>query len=59
MIEPVQSEEYLSQPAKRTPEQFQYIKMRVDGSVARMTLSRPEHNLLADSRKSHRHPLHD
>src|SRR5215472_16499040 len=49
MIEPVQSEEYLSQPAKRTPEQFQYIKMRVDGGVARMTLSRPEHNLLNEA----------
>jgi cyclohexa-1,5-dienecarbonyl-CoA hydratase len=46
MIEPVDAEEYLSRPERRTPEQFEYIKLRVDNSVARMTLSRPEHNLL-------------
>jgi cyclohexa-1,5-dienecarbonyl-CoA hydratase len=49
MIEPVQSEEYLSQPAKRTPDQFQHVKLRVDRGVARMTLSRPEHNLLNEA----------
>lgn len=49
MIEPVQSEEYLSQPAKRSPEQFQFVKMRIEGSAARLTLSRPEHNLLNEA----------
>jgi cyclohexa-1,5-dienecarbonyl-CoA hydratase len=46
MIEPVQAQEYLSQPAGRTPEQFEFIKLRIEGSAARITLNRPEHNLL-------------
>jgi len=49
MIEPVDSEEYVSRPGKRTPEQFEYIKLRIDGSVARMTLNRPDHNLLNEA----------
>jgi cyclohexa-1,5-dienecarbonyl-CoA hydratase len=48
MIEPVE-QEYVAQPAKRTPEQFQFIKMRMEGSVVRMTLNRPEHNLLNEA----------
>jgi cyclohexa-1,5-dienecarbonyl-CoA hydratase len=34
------------QPERRKPEQFEDIKFRVENGVARMTLSRPEHNLL-------------
>ena len=49
MIEPVNTEEYLSQPERRKPDQFQYVKMRFDAGVARMTLSRPEHNLLNEA----------
>ena len=49
MIEPVDAEEYLSRPGKRTPDQFEYVKMRIEGSVARMTLNRPEHNLLNEA----------
>src|ERR1700675_1682622 len=49
MIEPVEEQEYSSRPEKRTPEQFEFIKMRIDGSVARMTLNRPEHNLLNEA----------
>ena len=49
MIEPVQSEEYLSQPVKRSPEQFQFVKLRIEGGAARLTLSRPEHNLLNEA----------
>jgi cyclohexa-1,5-dienecarbonyl-CoA hydratase len=30
----------------RRLEDFQYVKVRVDGNVARLTLDRPEHNLL-------------
>jgi cyclohexa-1,5-dienecarbonyl-CoA hydratase len=48
MIEPVE-QEYVAQPARRTPEQFQFIKMRIEGSAARMTLNRPEHNLLNEA----------
>ncbi len=49
MIEPVQSEEFMTRPERRTPDQFQHIKFRVDGAVARMTLNRPEHNLLNEA----------
>ncbi|HYL83855.1 MAG TPA: enoyl-CoA hydratase/isomerase family protein [Candidatus Angelobacter sp.] len=52
MIEPVNtenSEEYSSQPGKRSPEEFRYVKLRFDGGVARMTLNRPEHNLLNEA----------
>jgi cyclohexa-1,5-dienecarbonyl-CoA hydratase len=48
MIEPVE-QEYVSQSSARTPEQFQFIKMRIEGGVARMTLNRPEHNLLNEA----------
>jgi cyclohexa-1,5-dienecarbonyl-CoA hydratase len=49
MMEPVNTEEYVLRPEKRKPEEFQYIKVRVDGGVARMTLSRPDHNLLNEA----------
>ena len=49
MIEPVEAQEYVSRPERRTPEQFEYIKMRIDGSVARLTLNRPDHNLLNEA----------
>jgi len=49
MIEPVNTEEFLTQPERRKPEQFQFIKLRIDAGVARMTLDRPEHNLLNEA----------
>jgi cyclohexa-1,5-dienecarbonyl-CoA hydratase len=49
MIEPVNTEEFLTRPARRKPEQFQSIKMRIDAGVARVTLDRPEHNLLNEA----------
>jgi cyclohexa-1,5-dienecarbonyl-CoA hydratase len=49
MIEPVNAEEFLTRPERRKPEQFQSIKMRIDAGVARMTLDRPEHNLLNEA----------
>jgi cyclohexa-1,5-dienecarbonyl-CoA hydratase len=49
MIEPVNTEEYLTQPEKRKPEQFQFIKMQFGAGVARMRLDRPEHNLLNEA----------
>src|ERR1700675_4166623 len=49
MIEPVEEQEYSSRPEKRTQEQFEFVKMRIDGSVSRMTLNRPEPNLLNES----------
>jgi cyclohexa-1,5-dienecarbonyl-CoA hydratase len=46
MIEPVHVQDYLSQPSGRTPDEFEHIKLRIEASAARITLSRPEHNLL-------------
>ena len=46
MVETVNPEEFLTQQKKRRLEDFEYVKVRLDGSVARMTLNRPEHNLL-------------
>lgn len=46
MVEPVEAPDYLSRPSRRSPDQFAYIRLRVEGSVAKMTLNRPEHNLL-------------
>jgi cyclohexa-1,5-dienecarbonyl-CoA hydratase len=49
MIEPVEEQEYVSKSGQRSADRFEFIKMRVDGSVARMTLNRPEHNLLNEA----------
>ena len=46
MVETVNPEEFLTQQRKKRLEDFVYVKVRLDGSVARMTLNRPEHNLL-------------
>src|SRR5690348_18238867 len=47
MIEPVNEE--FSTPVKRTPDEFKFVKLRCDGGVARMTMNRPEHNLLNEA----------
>jgi cyclohexa-1,5-dienecarbonyl-CoA hydratase len=49
MIEPVETQDFTSQPERRKPEQFEYVKFRIDAGVARMTLNRPEHNLLNEA----------
>jgi cyclohexa-1,5-dienecarbonyl-CoA hydratase len=49
MIQPVHVQEFLSQPVGRTPDEFEHIKLRIDGSAARITLNRPEHNLLNEA----------
>src|SRR5260370_12493901 len=49
MIESVNTEEFTSQPQRRKPEQFEHVKFRIDAGVARITLSRPEHNLLNEA----------
>ena len=49
MIEPVNTQEFTSQPERRSPEQFEYVKFRIDAGVARITLNRPEHNLLNEA----------
>ena len=49
MPDTVNAEEFQTRPERRRPEQFQFVKLRVEGSVARMTLDRPEHNLLNEA----------
>jgi cyclohexa-1,5-dienecarbonyl-CoA hydratase len=49
MIEPVNAEEFMTQPERRKPEEFRHMKLGIDGGVARMTLNRPEHNLLNEA----------
>ncbi|OLC88051.1 MAG: hypothetical protein AUH88_01755 [Acidobacteria bacterium 13_1_40CM_4_61_5] len=45
----VDAPDFLTRPERRRPEQFQFVKLRVDSGVARMTLDRPEHNLLNET----------
>jgi cyclohexa-1,5-dienecarbonyl-CoA hydratase len=49
MIEPVNAEEFTTQRTRRNPAQFESVKLRIDKSVARLTLNRPEHNLLNEA----------
>jgi cyclohexa-1,5-dienecarbonyl-CoA hydratase len=49
MIEPVNAEEFTTQQTRRNPEQFESVKFRIGNSVARITLNRPEHNLLNEA----------
>jgi len=46
MADRVQTEEEFAQPVRRAPEDFAFIRYRVEGPVARLTLQHPEHNLL-------------
>src|SRR6266481_8193583 len=45
----IQSDELFGKAPRRSPEQFQFVRYRVDGPVARLTLNRPEHNLLNEA----------
>src|ERR1700731_3391922 len=49
MIEPVNTQDFTSQPEQRKPEEFEHVKFRIDAGVARITLNRPEHNLLNEA----------
>jgi cyclohexa-1,5-dienecarbonyl-CoA hydratase len=49
MIQPVNTQDFTSQPERRKPEQFEHVKFQIDAGVARMTLNRPEHNLLNEA----------
>src|SRR6202521_5780474 len=46
MAKELQTEAAFSQPAQRAPADFDFIRYQADGPVARLTLQRPEHNLL-------------
>ncbi len=49
MIEPVAATDFTTHTARRHPSQFESVKFRIDKDVARMTLNRPDHNLLNES----------
>ncbi len=38
--------EVRTEPRRRQPSDFQFLKLQINGGVARMTLNRPDHNLL-------------
>ena len=38
--------EVRTEPRRRDPSEFQFVKQRIESGVARMTLNRPDHNLL-------------
>jgi cyclohexa-1,5-dienecarbonyl-CoA hydratase len=46
MPDEVQTEEVLAKSRRRAPGGFEFIRHQVEGPVARLTLQRPEHNLL-------------
>src|SRR6202167_1752897 len=46
MADEVQTEEVLAKSARRAASGFEFIRQQTDGAVARITLQRPEHNLL-------------
>jgi cyclohexa-1,5-dienecarbonyl-CoA hydratase len=48
-VEARHSVEVRTEPKRRDPERFQFIQFRVESGVARITLNRPEHNLLNES----------
>jgi len=49
MVETVNGEEFVVLPRKKKIEDYEFVKVRLDSGVARMTLSRPEHNLLNEA----------
>src|SRR5260370_38392891 len=49
MVETVSTDEFTTGAVSGKPEDFQFIKFRIDGGVARLTLNRPEHNLLNEA----------
>jgi cyclohexa-1,5-dienecarbonyl-CoA hydratase len=49
MVEPVHTEEFITKPERRKPETFEFVKFRLKDGVARITLNRPDHNLLNEA----------
>jgi cyclohexa-1,5-dienecarbonyl-CoA hydratase len=49
MVEPVNTEEFITKPERRKPETFEFVKFRLKDGVARITLNRPDHNLLNEA----------
>jgi cyclohexa-1,5-dienecarbonyl-CoA hydratase len=49
MPQPVTTEEFTTGAIRRKPESFDFVKFRMADGVARLTLARPEHNLLNEA----------
>jgi len=49
MNEPVETQEFSTGTLRRKPEDFEFIKFQRNAGVARLTLNRPEHNLLNEA----------
>jgi cyclohexa-1,5-dienecarbonyl-CoA hydratase len=49
MVQPVNTEEFTTGAVRRKPEEFEFVKFRIADGVARLTLARPEHNLLNEA----------
>jgi cyclohexa-1,5-dienecarbonyl-CoA hydratase len=41
--------EVRTEPSRRNPQDFEHVRLRLENGVARMTLNRPDHNLLNES----------
>jgi cyclohexa-1,5-dienecarbonyl-CoA hydratase len=50
MVRARQSVEVRTEPRRHNPEDFQFIQFRTGSGAARMTLNRPEHNLLNEAK---------
>jgi cyclohexa-1,5-dienecarbonyl-CoA hydratase len=46
MVETISAEEFTTGAVRRKPESFEFVKFRIGDGVARLTLNRPDHNLL-------------
>ncbi len=49
MAEEVQYEEFVGRPSRRKPVDFRHVRFRIEGPMARITLNRPEQNLLNEA----------
>src|SRR2546421_5596160 len=49
MAQEIRAEEFFGKASRRKPEEFEFVRYRVEGPVARMTLDHPEHNLLNET----------
>jgi len=49
MDEPVATQEFTTGTIRRKPETFEFVNFRMNDGVARLTLARPEHNLLNEA----------
>src|ERR1700732_2613963 len=49
MVETVSTEQFTTGAIRRKPETFEFVKFNMDAGVARLTLNRPDHNLLNEA----------